>query len=155
MVTRVIDVALGLWLCASAFVWPHGLPQFLNASVIGAMIAIDAGADDVDAPAALGAPRKSLHESEQGFLSFVTCIAVLFFTVLVALVLNSGSAVKQKVELQNSADAAILTSTSLTARGMNAITLSCRFAAFACRWSSSAEASRRKHTSATSENRMM
>jgi hypothetical protein len=44
MVTRVIDVALGLWLCASAFVWPHGLPQFLNASVIGAMIAIDAGA---------------------------------------------------------------------------------------------------------------
>lgn len=44
MVTRVIDLALGLWLCASAFAWPHGLPQFLNAAVIGAAIAIDAGA---------------------------------------------------------------------------------------------------------------
>jgi hypothetical protein len=43
MVTRVIEVALGAWLCASAFLWPHGLPQFLNAAVIGAAIAIDAG----------------------------------------------------------------------------------------------------------------
>jgi hypothetical protein len=43
MVTRVIDVALGLWLCASAFLWAHGMPQFLNAAVIGAVIAIDAG----------------------------------------------------------------------------------------------------------------
>jgi hypothetical protein len=43
MVTRVIEVALGLWLCASAFIWPHGLPQFLNAAVVGAAIAIDAG----------------------------------------------------------------------------------------------------------------
>jgi hypothetical protein len=42
MVTRVMDVALGLWLCVSAFLWPHGLPQFLNATVIGAAIAIDA-----------------------------------------------------------------------------------------------------------------
>lgn len=44
MVTRVMDVALGLWLLVSAFVWPHGLSQFLNAAVIGAMIALDAGA---------------------------------------------------------------------------------------------------------------
>jgi hypothetical protein len=42
MVIRVMDVALGLWLCASAFAWPHGLPQFLNATVIGAAIVIDA-----------------------------------------------------------------------------------------------------------------
>jgi hypothetical protein len=42
MVTRVIDVALGAWLCVSAFLWPHGLAQFLNASLIGAMIAADA-----------------------------------------------------------------------------------------------------------------
>ena len=44
MVTRVMEVALGLWLCSSAFVWPHGLPQFLNAAVIGVAIVIDAGA---------------------------------------------------------------------------------------------------------------
>jgi hypothetical protein len=43
MVSRGIDVALGLWLVVSAFLWPHGLPQFLNATVIGAAIAIDAG----------------------------------------------------------------------------------------------------------------
>jgi hypothetical protein len=41
---RVIDVALGLWLCTSAFVWPHGLPQFLNATVVGAAIMADAAA---------------------------------------------------------------------------------------------------------------
>jgi hypothetical protein len=42
MVTRVIDVALGLWLFASAFLWTHGLPQVLNAAVIGALIVVDA-----------------------------------------------------------------------------------------------------------------
>jgi hypothetical protein len=42
MVTRVMDVALGLWLLGSAFAWPHGLPQFLNATVIGAAIVFDA-----------------------------------------------------------------------------------------------------------------
>jgi hypothetical protein len=44
MVTRVMDVVLGVWLCASAFAWPHGAFQFINAAVIGAAIAIDAGA---------------------------------------------------------------------------------------------------------------
>ena len=39
------------------------------------------------------------------------------------LVFNVGGAVKQKVELQNAADASILSSSSMTARGMNAITL--------------------------------
>jgi hypothetical protein len=44
MVTRVMDVALGLWLCVSAFLWPHGLPQFVNAALIGAVIVADASA---------------------------------------------------------------------------------------------------------------
>jgi hypothetical protein len=44
MVSRVIDLALGVWLCASAFVWPHGLPQVLNAAVVGAAIIADAAA---------------------------------------------------------------------------------------------------------------
>jgi hypothetical protein len=42
MVSRVIDVALGLWLCASAFLWPHGTLQFFNALVIGLAIITDA-----------------------------------------------------------------------------------------------------------------
>lgn len=80
------------------------------------------GTDSQVVPTACGA-RRSLHNSEDGFLSFVTCIVVLFFTVLLALVLNTGGAVKQKVDLQNAADASILTSTSVAARGMNAITM--------------------------------
>ena len=44
MVSRVIDLALGLWLCASAFAWPHGWPQAVNAIVIGAAIVVDAAA---------------------------------------------------------------------------------------------------------------
>jgi O-antigen ligase len=39
MVVRVVDVVLGLWLVASAFLWPHGTAQFLNAAVTGALIA--------------------------------------------------------------------------------------------------------------------
>jgi hypothetical protein len=42
MVTRVIEVALGVWLCASAFLWHHGTPQFLNAALIGVAITVDA-----------------------------------------------------------------------------------------------------------------
>jgi hypothetical protein len=78
--------------------------------------------DQAAVPAGRGV-RRSLHASEDGFLSFVTCIVVLFFTVLLALVLNTGGAVKQKVDLQNAADASILTSTSVAARGMNAVTM--------------------------------
>jgi hypothetical protein len=65
----------------------------------------------------------SLLGCERGFLSFVTCVAVLFFTLLVTMVFNVGAAVRQKVDVQNAADAAILTSTSMTARGLNAVTL--------------------------------
>lgn len=66
---------------------------------------------------------RSLHGSESGFLSFITCVAVLFMALLVTLVFNVGGAVKQKIELQNAADASILSSSSMTARGMNAVTL--------------------------------
>jgi hypothetical protein len=39
MIVRVMDGVLGLWLFASAFLWPHGGPQFLNAAVSGALVA--------------------------------------------------------------------------------------------------------------------
>ncbi|MBL9094355.1 MAG: hypothetical protein JNL96_24250 [Planctomycetaceae bacterium] len=66
---------------------------------------------------------RTVHSSEDGFLSFVSCVVVLFGTLLVATVFNIGSPVKQKIELQNAADASILSSMSMTARGMNAVTL--------------------------------
>jgi len=43
MVIRVMDVALGLWLCASAFAWPHGAAQFVNAVLAGTLLVVDAG----------------------------------------------------------------------------------------------------------------
>jgi hypothetical protein len=39
MVRRVLDLGLGLWLMVSAFLWPHGAPQAINAVVVGAALA--------------------------------------------------------------------------------------------------------------------
>ncbi|MBA4017492.1 MAG: hypothetical protein C0483_10000 [Pirellula sp.] len=86
-----------------------------------ALLANDDGTPRQDSRSLQASP--SLHSSESGFLSFITCVAVLFMALLVTLVFNVGGAVKQKVDLQNAADASILTSSSMTARGMNAITL--------------------------------
>lgn len=101
-----------------------GAPSLARRIVAGLRELTDCDyAEAAASPHGPNSPRRSLHASEDGLLSFITCIAVLFFTVLVALVLNTGSAVKQKIELQNAADASILTSTSLAARGMNALTM--------------------------------
>jgi hypothetical protein len=76
----------------------------------------------------LGQPRQPsvferLHASEDGMLSMITPVAVLFFSVLVVLAGNTGRTVKEKVQVQNAADAAAITQASVAARGMNAVTL--------------------------------
>ena len=76
----------------------------------------------------LGQPRQGsiferLHASQDGMLSMITPVAVLFFSVLVVLAGNTGRTVKQKIQVQNAADAAALTQASIAARGMNAVTL--------------------------------
>jgi hypothetical protein len=38
MVRRVLDLSLGLWLFASAFLWPHGAAQLLDAAAVGALL---------------------------------------------------------------------------------------------------------------------
>jgi len=64
----------------------------------------------------------SLHASEEGLLTFSTSIAVLTFALLGALVLNVGQNVRQKIVVQNSADAAAQSAAATMARGMNAVT---------------------------------
>jgi hypothetical protein len=39
MGARAINAILGVWLFTSAFVWPHGRAQFVNATVVG-MLAV-------------------------------------------------------------------------------------------------------------------
>jgi hypothetical protein len=38
MVRRVLDLGLGMWLFASAFLWPHGWAQLLDAAGVGALL---------------------------------------------------------------------------------------------------------------------
>jgi hypothetical protein len=63
-----------------------------------------------------------LHRSEEGLLTFSAAVAVLFFTMTAALVLNVGQTVRQKVIVQNAADAAAQSAAASLARGMNAVT---------------------------------
>ncbi len=39
MVRRVLDLGLGLWLMVSAFLWPHGAAQAIDAVAVGAALA--------------------------------------------------------------------------------------------------------------------
>jgi hypothetical protein len=38
--SRWANVALGLWLVVSAFLWPHSSQQFTNAWIIGALVTV-------------------------------------------------------------------------------------------------------------------
>ncbi|WP_437188309.1 Tad domain-containing protein [Planctomicrobium sp. SH668] len=60
--------------------------------------------------------------SEEGKLTLVTLITIMFMLLLIGFVCNIGVAIKRKMELQNAADAASYTSALWMARGMNAIT---------------------------------
>jgi hypothetical protein len=61
---------------------------------------------------------------EDGKVAIVSIFAVLAIGGMIGLVVNSGRAVREKVELQNAADAAAATTTLWMARSMNAVTTS-------------------------------
>jgi len=63
-----------------------------------------------------------IRGAEEGQINLVSAIIVLGFVVLIGLIGNSGHAVKEKIELQNAADATAYSSALWMARGMNAIT---------------------------------
>jgi hypothetical protein len=66
----------------------------------------------------------SWHSSEDGMVSFVGMVAVLFFLILIGLVGNVGLSVNQKIEIQNAADSTTYSSGVFIARGMNSVTAS-------------------------------
>ncbi|WP_197442617.1 pilus assembly protein TadG-related protein [Lignipirellula cremea] len=62
--------------------------------------------------------------NEDGKLTMVTLVTLLFFLLLIGFVCNVGVAVKRKMDLQNAADAAAYSTSLWRARGMNAVTAS-------------------------------
>lgn len=65
---------------------------------------------------------QSSAASRAGMVTFTTVVAMLMLIVLIGFIGNVGHAVKQKLEVQNAADAAALETAQWMARGMNAIT---------------------------------
>jgi hypothetical protein len=63
-----------------------------------------------------------LVRDDRGVFTIANCIAVAFCGVLMGLVFNVGHVLQQKVELQNTADAAAYSAAIWQARGMNAVT---------------------------------
>lgn len=66
--------------------------------------------------------QPGLHAAEDGMMSMVTVVAVLFLMILLSLVVNVGATVQRKIEIQNAADTVAYSTATWMARGMNAIT---------------------------------
>lgn len=62
--------------------------------------------------------------AEEGMISIITLISVLFFLILVGMLGNIGLIINQKIEVQNGADSIALSASQVQARGMNAVTTS-------------------------------
>ncbi len=65
--------------------------------------------------------QRSLRE-EDGLITWVTLVAILFLLIMACLIGNVGHVLAQKIETQNAADSAAYSGTIWMARGMNAIT---------------------------------
>ncbi|MDB5339236.1 MAG: hypothetical protein JWN70_4855 [Planctomycetaceae bacterium] len=62
--------------------------------------------------------------AEEGMISIITLITVLFFLIVVGMLGNIGLIINQKIEVQNGADSIALSASQVEARGMNAVTAS-------------------------------
>lgn len=72
-------------------------------------------------------PRKrqlleTFHVDEDGKISFISVFVIMAFVLLIGLVTNAGISVKEKIELQNAADATAYSDALWVARSMNAVT---------------------------------
>lgn len=65
-----------------------------------------------------------IHSNEDGKITLITAVTLMFFLVLFCYVANIGNSVRQKMELQNAADSAAYSTALWQARGMNAVTVS-------------------------------
>jgi hypothetical protein len=66
--------------------------------------------------------RCDVLAGEQGLTTFLTALVIVMFAVLLGLVANVANNARQKMEVQNSADAIASSSSLWQARGMNAVT---------------------------------
>ena len=64
---------------------------------------------------------RRIHRDEEGTISIVAVFAVMLFTMLLGMVINTGRQVDGKIRLQNAADATAHSGGVVLARGMNAI----------------------------------
>lgn len=65
----------------------------------------------------------AFHANEDGKITLISTVTMLFFLILLCYVGNAGVAVKEKMELQDAADAAAYSTGLTLARGMNAVTV--------------------------------
>ncbi len=68
--------------------------------------------------------RSPIHSNEDGKITLITTVTLMFFLVLICYIANIGNSIRQKMELQNAADSAAYSIALWQARGMNATTVS-------------------------------
>jgi hypothetical protein len=64
---------------------------------------------------------RALGADESGTISIATVFAIMFLTILLGMVINSGRQADSKIKLQTAADAATLSGGTVLARGMNTL----------------------------------
>ena len=64
---------------------------------------------------------RRVHRDESGTVSILTVFGIFLFAMLLAMVMNLGRAVDDKLRMQNAADAAAWTGAVTMARGLNAV----------------------------------
>lgn len=70
-----------------------------------------------------GRPSRPLHEDDGGQISALAVLAAAAFACLLLLVINTGFATSGKIEMQNAADASVLSGATWMARGLNIISV--------------------------------
>ncbi|MDG1512933.1 MAG: Tad domain-containing protein [Mariniblastus sp.] len=62
-----------------------------------------------------------VHRDQSGSISVVTVFAFIFLTMVLGMLMNVGRHADRKVKIQNAADAATITGSTVLARGMNTL----------------------------------
>lgn len=65
-----------------------------------------------------------LHRDQRGAISVLSVFAIFMFTILLVLIVNVGRQIDDKLRMQNAADAAAYSGSTVIARGLNAIAFS-------------------------------
>ena len=64
---------------------------------------------------------RRIHHDESGSISVVTVFAFIFLTMVMGMLMNVGRHADRKVKIQNAADAATISGSTVLARGMNTL----------------------------------